>query len=61
MQNVGIIVFPGFQVLDLAAVAVFEIANVTADEPVYEVSLLSEKGGPRGRICGVSCRYGSFQ
>ena len=28
MQHIGIILFPGFQVLDLAATTVFEFANL---------------------------------
>jgi transcriptional regulator GlxA family with amidase domain len=46
MQRIGMIVFPGFQMLDLAASTVFEFANLTVGDPVYEISLLSEEGGP---------------
>lgn len=46
MQHIGIILFPRFQVLDLAATTVFEFANVAAREQVYKISLLSEEGGP---------------
>ncbi|PSH69046.1 AraC family transcriptional regulator [Phyllobacterium brassicacearum] len=54
MQNIGIILFPGFQLLDLAAATVFEFANVTVGDPVYEVSLLSEEGGPVACSAGFS-------
>nr|WP_223516123.1 GlxA family transcriptional regulator [Pseudomonas sp. GL-B-19] len=45
MLNIGLIVYPGFQVLGLAMCATFELANNSADEPVYSLSLLSEQGG----------------
>jgi len=31
MKRLGIVVFPGFQILDLAAVGVFEVANLLAE------------------------------
>src|SRR5882757_8184709 len=45
MQGIGFIVLPGFQVMSLAALSVFEFANKEMGEPVYEVRLLSETGG----------------
>ncbi|ATU90440.1 GlxA family transcriptional regulator [Phyllobacterium zundukense] len=54
MKHIGIIVFPGFQVLDLAATTVFEFANLAFDKPVYEISLLSEDGGPVTTSAGFS-------
>lgn len=44
-RRIGVIVFPGFQILDLAPIAAFELANLYAGRPVYEVELLSEHGG----------------
>src|SRR5271155_4441098 len=46
MQRIGFIVFPGFQVMSFGLIAVFEVANIVADRTVYEVHLLSERGGP---------------
>ncbi|VVO26655.1 GlxA family transcriptional regulator [Pseudomonas fluorescens] len=46
MQNIGLILYPGFQVLGLAICATFEFANVVVDKPLYQISLLSEQGGP---------------
>jgi transcriptional regulator GlxA family with amidase domain len=43
--NIGILVCPDFQALDLAVTTVFEQANLLADQPVYEVGLFSENGG----------------
>lgn len=45
MQRIGFILFPRFQVMSLAAVSVFEFANLTAGETLYELHFLSETGG----------------
>lgn len=45
MQRIGFVVFPDFQVMSLAAVTVFEIANLEVKEPAYGICLLSEEGG----------------
>lgn len=45
MQQVGFVVFPKFQVMGLAIVTVFEIANAEAGQEFYRVTLLSERGG----------------
>ena len=46
MLTVGFVVTPGFPVMSLAALSVFEFANLRSEPPVYEVTLLSEHGGP---------------
>jgi transcriptional regulator GlxA family with amidase domain len=45
MQRIGFIVSTGFQVMDFAAVSVFEFANLTVGETLYDLHLLSEAGG----------------
>lgn len=45
MLNVGMILYPGFQVLGLSMSATFEVANLFADESVYGITLLSDRGG----------------
>ncbi|ASY72223.1 AraC family transcriptional regulator [Sinorhizobium fredii USDA 205] len=45
MHRIGFVVFPGFQLMGFAAVTAFEMANVALGEPVYEIELLSERGG----------------
>jgi transcriptional regulator GlxA family with amidase domain len=45
MQRIGFVVFPGFQVMGLAVVTVFEVANLVVNRQVYRVHLLSERGG----------------
>ncbi|GAB2868503.1 GlxA family transcriptional regulator [Paraburkholderia jirisanensis] len=46
MLRLGIVLFPGFQMMNLAMLTVFEFANKVADTPLYEPVLLSEHGGP---------------
>ena len=45
MQRIGFVIPEGFQMIGLAAQAVFEYANRVAGKGVYEVRVLSEKGG----------------
>jgi transcriptional regulator GlxA family with amidase domain len=44
MHRVGFIVYPGFQLICLAASTVFEVANRVLETPHYEVSIRSESG-----------------
>ena len=37
MLRVGIVVYPGFQTMNLAVSAVLETANFAAQQPLYEV------------------------
>src|SRR3984957_20665608 len=45
MQQIGGVTFPGFHVMTLAAMSVFEIANSELGEHRYDVHFLSENGG----------------
>ncbi|TWC56017.1 AraC family transcriptional regulator with amidase-like domain [Pseudomonas sp. SJZ080] len=45
MHQIGLIVYPEFQVLGLAMCAAFEMANGAVDTPMYNITLLSEHGG----------------
>ncbi|HYD63582.1 MAG TPA: GlxA family transcriptional regulator [Noviherbaspirillum sp.] len=45
IRQIGLVVYPGFQILDLVATTVFELANSFGARPRYEVALLSEHGG----------------
>ena len=45
MQRIGFIAFPNFQLLSLSTIAVFECANMLAQEPLYSLHILSETGG----------------
>jgi transcriptional regulator GlxA family with amidase domain len=54
MQTIGFVVFPGFQMMAFAAVSVFEFANLTAGETLYDVRLMSERGGPVRSSIGMT-------
>lgn len=46
MRKVGFILHPGYSPMSLAVSTVFEMANLHAGEAVYEVRMLSARGGP---------------
>ena len=52
-RRIGVIVYPGFQLVDLALIPVFELANAGRKAPCYEVEVLSERGGPVVSSSGV--------
>jgi transcriptional regulator GlxA family with amidase domain len=60
MKRVGVVVFPGFQILDLAAVCAFEMANVLGNRRTYEVTLLSEQGGLVVSSSGITVQSERF-
>lgn len=45
MRDVALLVFPGFQALDLAVGTVFEVANHEAGASVYRVRIVAEAAG----------------
>lgn len=54
MKRIGVVVFPGFQILDMVAISVFELANLQASQPEYEVEVISEYGGMVRSSSGVA-------
>lgn len=46
MRNVGVVVFPGYSLMGLSPVTVFETVNMSQSEPVYSIRFISETGGP---------------
>ncbi len=54
MLKIGFLVSPGFQIMSLTAMSVFEFANIAAGERVYDVRLLSEHGGAVVNSLGFS-------
>jgi transcriptional regulator GlxA family with amidase domain len=54
MLTVGFVVTPGFPVMSLAALSVFEFANLSAESELYGVQMLSEDGGPVPTTLGTS-------
>jgi transcriptional regulator GlxA family with amidase domain len=59
-MRIGFIVFPGFQILDLAATTVFEMANLGRDNPIYDIHLISEHGGMVASSSGISVHTEAF-
>lgn len=56
--RIGLVIFPGFQMLDLAALSVFEIANLEMamrghEEPYYQFDIVSSQGGLISSSAGV--------
>lgn len=45
MHRVAVVLFPGVQVMSLAPLSVFEMANTEVGRPFYDVRVLSERGG----------------
>jgi transcriptional regulator GlxA family with amidase domain len=60
MRKVGFILFPGFHVMCFGAVSVFESANLTAGETVYDVCVLSETGGSVRSSVGITVETEAF-
>jgi transcriptional regulator GlxA family with amidase domain len=54
MQRIGFVIPEGFQMIGLAAQAVFEYSNRVAGEGVYEVRVLSENGGAVRSSLGIA-------
>jgi transcriptional regulator GlxA family with amidase domain len=57
---VGLVLYPGFQVLSLGVSAVFELANATAGRPVYAIALLSERGDLVESSLGFGVKTSAF-
>lgn len=60
MLRIGIALYPGFQVLNLALTAVFEFANITVGKSIYDVVLLSEHGGLVRSSTGITVETQAF-
>lgn len=53
MRTMGFALPPKFQIMCLAPVSAFEMANVIAKERLYDIRLLSDEGGPVRSSFGV--------
>lgn len=60
MQRIGFIVLPGFQMMSVAVLSVFEFVNSEKGEPAYELHLLSETGGSIRSSIGISVTTEAF-
>ena len=54
MLTIGCVVTPGFPVMSLAALSVFEFANVSTESDCYDIKMLSEDGGPVPTAMGAT-------
>ena len=61
MHRIGFIVYPAFSPMNFAATSVFEIANWKLGSAAYEVTLLSEQGGPVTTSLGNEIQTTSFK
>jgi transcriptional regulator GlxA family with amidase domain len=60
MQQIGFLLFPGFQIMSLAAVSAFEFTNLEIGEKVYDIHYLSETGGPIANSLGMIIETEAF-
>jgi transcriptional regulator GlxA family with amidase domain len=60
MQQIGFLLYPGFQIMSLAAVSAFEFANIELEEKVYDIRYLSENGGPITNSLGMVMETEAF-
>jgi transcriptional regulator GlxA family with amidase domain len=60
MLSVGFVVTPGFPVMSLAALSVFEFANYSAEKKLYDVQVLSEDGMPVPSASGTRLETTAF-
>jgi transcriptional regulator GlxA family with amidase domain len=58
--RVGIVIYPGFQMMSLAVSTVMEFANLEAAREVYQVVLLSEHGGAVPSSAGFAVETQAF-
>jgi transcriptional regulator GlxA family with amidase domain len=60
VRGIGFVVYPGFSVMVLTVVNVFEIANTVVGSPPYELHFLSEKGGKVKTSSGMMLESEAF-
>ena len=60
MITIGFVISPGFQMMSLAALSAFELANVTAREKLYDIQTLSQNGGPVPNSMGMALETQAF-
>lgn len=60
MLNIGLVLTPRFSTMGLAALSVFEMANMKAGEDLYRVQVLSERSGPVVGAGGAAVQTRAF-
>jgi transcriptional regulator GlxA family with amidase domain len=60
MPSIGVVLFPGFQVMNLAPLTAFEFANLELGHDFYDVTFLSEEGLPIRTSIGMVIETEAF-
>lgn len=60
MLNVGNIIYPGFDMMTVSALSVFEYVNNHLEQQHYDVRLVSEFGGPMRSSLGILVQTEAF-
>ncbi|MEE7493487.1 GlxA family transcriptional regulator [Methylobacterium oryzae] len=60
MPSIGVVLFPGFQVMNLAPLTAFEFANLELGHDFYDVTFLSEEGLPIRTSIGMVIETDAF-
>ena len=58
--TIGFVVTPGFPVMSLAALSVFEFANVSTERKLYDIRILSDDGSPVPSASDTSLETSAF-
>src|ERR1700732_4435478 len=60
MRKVGLVLCPDFQVMCFVALSAFEIANKNSGETLYDLHVLSERGGKLRSSFGMDVTTEAF-
>lgn len=60
MLRIGFVLHPDYSVMGLAAVTVFEMANIGGPAPRYDIRFISESGGPLRTSVGATFETEAF-
>ncbi|MGO4812331.1 hypothetical protein AB4156_22485 [Cupriavidus sp. 2MCAB6] len=60
MKRIGVVVFPGFQSVDMAAASFFEMANFKVPAHACEIHVVSEAGGAVKSAMGTAVHTIAF-
>ncbi|MBX4891645.1 GlxA family transcriptional regulator [Rhizobium bangladeshense] len=60
MQHIAFLLYPGFQIMSLAAVSVFEFTNLELGRKAYDITYISEAGGVLRTSLGMSIETEPF-
>lgn len=60
MRKIAFVVYPGYSVMALAVVSVFETANKISNQPQYDIRFISENGDPIISSSGLKLHADKF-